>query len=97
VFFMFGCISQGLHSPVDHLVHILSHHCGPFGLFCVRNLGYDKHNHLALHQLVDRKVVGNVRDAMFSMAASMLDSHVLTGELSILKPMTNQCPARATW
>ncbi len=37
------------------------------------------------------------RDTMFLMAASILKSHASTGELSILRPMTSQCLAKATW
>jgi hypothetical protein len=37
------------------------------------------------------------RDTMFSMATSILDSYVSTSELSVLKPMTNQCPTKANW
>jgi len=55
-FLLFGRISQGLHNPVDHLAHVLSHHRGPFRLLCRCNLGCGSHNCLALHQLVDRKV-----------------------------------------
>jgi hypothetical protein len=32
---------------------------------------------------------------MFSMAASILDNHKSIGELSILRPMTSQCAAKA--
>jgi hypothetical protein len=38
-----------------------------------------------------------MRDTMFSMATSILDSRASTSELSILRLMTSQCPARATW
>jgi len=43
------------------------------------------------------RLLAVVKDAMFSMAASILDSRVSTGELLVLKPMTNQCLVRATW
>ncbi len=41
VFFLFRHVDQGLHSPVDHLAHVLSHHRGPLGLFCRHSLGCD--------------------------------------------------------
>ncbi len=37
------------------------------------------------------------RDVMCSMAASILESHVSTCELLVLKPMSNRCPAMAAW
>jgi hypothetical protein len=36
-----------------------------------------------------------VRDAMFSMVASILDSRASTCELLVLRPMISQCPTRA--
>ncbi len=48
-FLLFGRIGQGLHSPVDHLAHVLGHHCGPLGLLHKRSLGYDSRGRLMLH------------------------------------------------
>ncbi len=48
-FLLFRCVDQGLHNPVGHLTHVLSHHRGPLGLLCRHNLGYDSHSHLAFY------------------------------------------------
>ncbi len=43
------------------------------------------------------KLLAIAKDTMFSMAASILDSHMSIGELSVLRPMTNQYLANTAW
>ncbi len=80
---LFGRIGQGLHSPANHLTHVLGHHRGPLGLFHTFNFGCDNHNHLALHQLVDYKVT--------KMEATIenIASFTSTSELLVLRPMSS--------
>ncbi len=72
VLLLFGRIGQGLHSPANHLVHIIGHHRGPLGFLHKCSLGCDNHSCLALHQLDDHKISNgrerhNVLDGLFHL------------------------------
>jgi hypothetical protein len=79
---LFGCVSQGLHSPTSHLAHVFNRHCGPLGLLRRRSLGCASCSRLALHQLVDRKVANgykrrNVLDGHFHLGQSRVNMWIV--------------------